>query len=270
MEGLEGRLDIIFDLDDTLVNTGEFYRKISEQVGNWVVEHINRRLEDPAVQKITLEQYLVWHDEIDTKMADDNPEFQAWRYPLSHNETYLRCCQLTGLIPDKIEERRVYSMADRVYDFPEKHRLIDGALTVIKTLKSQGHRLHIYSWGKTTIQQDKIRETGIGKDFDQIHVVPVKDKNAIKRIVAEFATDSSPEQIWVIGDSLRKDILPAVQLGYNAIHIGSKNGWSHDHAKVDTTKFYALPNVVHVPALISCHYRNSEIARQFENSLKVK
>jgi putative hydrolase of the HAD superfamily len=53
-----------------------------------------------------------------------------------------------------------------------------------------------------------------------------KNKHALKKVLQSIKTEK--HMTWMIGNSLRTDIMPAIELGINAIHIPSEIEWSYN------------------------------------------
>ncbi len=94
------------------------------------------------------------------------------------------------------------------------------------------YQLFLLTKGDWEEQSRKVRVSGLREYFDQLCVVPEKNAPTYSRLLLEcgFRRD----QTWVIGDSIRSDIRPAVDNGLRAVYIPNCRPWSHE---VDTLPF---------------------------------
>ena len=81
-------------------------------------------------------------------------------------------------------------------------------------------------------QEAKVRDSGLADLFGRIEVVSEKDPATYARVLREF--DVSPTQFLMVGNSLRSDIAPVLQLGGWGIHVPYHVTWVHEAGcKVD-------------------------------------
>ena len=77
-------------------------------------------------------------------------------------------------------------------------------------------------------QEAKVRECGMAELFGRIEIVSEKDPATYRRLLAEF--DLPASQFLMIGNSLRSDILPVLELGGWGIHVPYHSTWVHERA----------------------------------------
>ena len=70
----------------------------------------------------------------------------------------------------------------------------------------------------------KVDRTGVGKYFEALEILAEKTPAEYARLVAEH--DLDPDDTWMIGNSPRSDILPALEVGLGAVHIPHDQTWS--------------------------------------------
>ena len=107
--------------------------------------------------------------------------------------------------------------------------LIEGVEETVEQL-SERHSLTIFTKGDLEEQRLKIDRSGIGRYFE--HAVIVKEKNqaAYADLVRQRHFDSL--QTWMIGNSPKSDINPALAAGLNAVFVPHARTWSLEHATV--------------------------------------
>ena len=79
-------------------------------------------------------------------------------------------------------------------------------------------------------QEDKIARSGLADLFRRIEIVSEKDPPTYARVLRELQT--APDGFVMIGNSLRSDIAPVIELGGWGIHLPYHLTWAHeaDHA----------------------------------------
>jgi putative hydrolase of the HAD superfamily len=80
-------------------------------------------------------------------------------------------------------------------------------------------------------QQSKFVVSGLGDHFRRIVIVPEKSTEVYVRLVAEEQLD--PQRTWMIGNSPKSDIRPALAAGLGAVFIPNVNTWALEHDEVD-------------------------------------
>jgi putative hydrolase of the HAD superfamily len=89
---------------------------------------------------------------------------------------------------------------------------------------SVSHRLLLLTKGEPLVQEDKLARSGLGRFFDHVHVVPEKDTDVFRSLIADY--DLHPERTWMVGNSPRSDINPAVKAGIGAVYVPHPNTWT--------------------------------------------
>lgn len=85
------------------------------------------------------------------------------------------------------------------------------------------HRLILLTKGDEEEQTLKVENSGLADHFSSILVVAEKDRETYTRLVSEM--DLQPEHTWMIGNSPRSDINPALAAGLNAVFIPHPHTW---------------------------------------------
>ena len=75
-------------------------------------------------------------------------------------------------------------------------------------------------------QEAKVRQSGLADLFPRIEIVSEKDEATYARVLGEFAL--APAQFVMIGNSLRSDIAPVLQLGGWGVHMPYHTTWIHE------------------------------------------
>ena len=115
----------------------------------------------------------------------------------------------------------VMQVADRIAHQPMK--IFDG---VEETLAYLGERHHmtLCSKGHPEEQNQKIDRSGLRRHFDGCHVVREKDAATYRGFVEQMGME--PEKTWMVGNSPKSDINPALAVGLGAVLVPHANTWS--------------------------------------------
>lgn len=75
-------------------------------------------------------------------------------------------------------------------------------------------------------QEAKVRESGMSSMFRRIEIVSEKDVPTYRRLLEEFAI--APDEFVMVGNSLRSDIVPVLELGGWGVHVPYHLTWEHE------------------------------------------
>lgn len=106
--------------------------------------------------------------------------------------------------------------------------LLPGVPETLDTLKAR-HRLLLFTKGELDEQRLKVERSGVAERFERV-VAREKDAAAYRELLHDCAID--PGDGWMIGNSPRSDILPALEVGLGAVYIPHEHTWSLERAEV--------------------------------------
>ncbi|CAN5626504.1 HAD family hydrolase [soil metagenome] len=108
-------------------------------------------------------------------------------------------------------------------------RLIDGVAATLERLSIR-HHLVIFTKGNQDEQQMKIDRSGVDMHFIDAIVVPEKDGSAYRSALETLGW--SAEESWMVGNSPKSDINPAMSAGMNAVFIPHDHTWRLEHQEI--------------------------------------
>ena len=114
----------------------------------------------------------------------------------------------------------VMGFAERILECPIE--VIDGVAETLEYLAAR-HDLTLFTKGHPEEQKLKIDRSGLGRFFGHTAIVKEKDAAAYRRLVDERAMD--PKRTWMIGNSPKSDINPALAAGLNAVFVPHAHTW---------------------------------------------
>lgn len=120
--------------------------------------------------------------------------------------------------------------------------LIDGVEDTVAYLSSR-HRLTLFTKGDKDEQRLKVDRSGLAAYFTHIEVVVEKNQQAYRKLVQEHGFEL--EKTWMVGNSPKSDINPALAVGMRAVFVPHERTWSLEHEPVPD----AHPRLVRVESL---------------------
>jgi putative hydrolase of the HAD superfamily len=136
---------------------------------------------------------------------------------------------------ERLVERRIDSadlcavmrFAERILEQP-----IEVLAGVAETLESlaERHELTLFTKGNAEEQRLKIDRSGLATHFSHTAIVHEKDASAYRALVEERQME--PSRCWMIGNSPRSDINPALEAGLNAVFVPHARTWTLEREEI--------------------------------------
>ncbi|MBI4466636.1 MAG: HAD family hydrolase [Acidobacteria bacterium] len=111
----------------------------------------------------------------------------------------------------------------------EPLRLFDGVAETLAYLAAR-HRLLLFSRGDAGEQSRKVVASGLAPRFESWEIVPEKNEAAYRTLVERHGL--RPAQVWMVGNSPRFDINPALAAGLNAVFIPAVHSWEYENEEI--------------------------------------
>lgn len=236
------RQQIIFDLDDTLVYCNKYFDMILDQFYETLQEWF-------ADEGLTTEEIRDKQIEIDVAGVK-KLGFASEHFPRSLVETYHYFCDAHQREYDKAEEEQLLLLGRSVYD--QEVEPYPGMVETLESLRRAGHILYLYTGGETAIQQRKIDQMKLSKYFDdRIFIRQHKNIQALEEILRTNQFDRSVT--WMIGNSLRTDVSPALEAGIHAIYLKQEKEWVYNMIELQqkpASVMYTIKTLTEVPRVI--------------------
>jgi putative hydrolase of the HAD superfamily len=109
----------------------------------------------------------------------------------------------------------------------------------------QSHRLVLITKGDLVHQYRKVRTSGLEHHFDHVEVVLEKDVETYARVLRECNVD--PTRFLMVGNSVKSDILPILELGGHGAHVPYHVTWSHEIVHDHNGGFVELETIQDLP-----------------------
>lgn len=223
---------VLVDFDDTLVDTGPRFQHARRSL-------IALMTEAGFAEDVAREMLF---DRIDPDMRDRfglgprrmEPAFVA---------TYRRLCELHGIAVQQDIADAAAGLGRACYGAAPA---FEGALDALRRL-ADAHPTVIYTQsGDTAYQLSCVRDAGIIDIVTEhrVHVCERKDADMFAATLYHYEV-RDPKAAWMIGNSLRSDINPALEAGANAILVEAADPWEYDLVEPVSSAFHRVPSFPH-------------------------
>ena len=223
---------IAFDADDTLWVNEPYFRETEEQFAS------------------LLEDFMPHHSIVAELYKTEIANLPLYGYGikgfmLSMIETVLRVSD--GRVNPEVINKAI-QLGQEMLNKPIE--LLDGVEEVLKALFGK-YKLVVATKGDLLDQQRKLTKSGLDHYFHHIEIMSDKKENDYKKLLKHL--DCKPEEFLMLGNSLKSDVLPVLNIGGHAAHIPYHTTWVHERIEhtIEHPNFYQMESLSDVlPKLI--------------------
>lgn len=213
-----------FDGDDTLWHSEGFYQDAHAEFEQIVGRYVDLT-------------HLPLHDRL---LATERRNIKMFGYgakgmTLSMLEAAI---EVTGSRISAADLHRIIGIGKHVLSHPVK--LLPGIREAVEAVASR-YRIVLITKGDLFHQEHKVAQCGLADLFHRIEIVSEKDERAYRRVLSEFSIPV--ERFAMVGNSLRSDIAPVVELGGWGVYMPYHVTWAHE---VDTDFAASSPRVAQI------------------------
>jgi len=220
-----------FDADDTLWEHADFYRRAERRLMQAMAEHGDA--EAIAAQLRTVERRNL-----------DLYGFGVKGFTLSMVETAIEVSRgrVSAAVIDEVLRAGRELVRHPLEILPHVRETL-GAL-------SSAYRLVLISRGDLFDQERKLAESGLGDFFHAVEIVSEKDAAMYQRVFHRHG--DGPQRAMMVGNSLRSDVLPALEAGSWGVHVPQPQTWVMEVADPprETDRFHVLEHMGELPSLL--------------------
>jgi putative hydrolase of the HAD superfamily len=235
--------NIIFNLDDTLIYCNRYFNQVIETFADQMTTWFST---------LTKEEIKLKQLEIDLKSINKYGLTSA-RFPESFVGTYNYLCDITGKEKENSEIEFLRELGFKVFKIPVEP--LPYMNETLQRLKELGHELYLHTGGDEVNQRRKITQLELTTYFEhRIFISEHKDTTALSDILKTI--DADPTITWMVGDSLRTDIVPSLEMNINTIYIPAETEWKYNVVEVNVEPkgaFFTLNSLQEVPDAIHKH-----------------
>lgn len=198
---------VAFDADDTLWNNELYYIQARSQFAS-----ICSCFVDPELAA----------DQLETNEIANIPHYGYGikSFTLSMIETAI---QVSNQTINSTGIQEILGIARKMLDTDIE--LLDHVEQTLAAVYER-YPLMLITKGDPSEQEKKIERSGLAKYFRHIEIIGEKNRNAYQVILKKYHIQ--PERFLMIGNSLKSDILPVLEIGGKAIYIPQAQTWSHE------------------------------------------
>jgi putative hydrolase of the HAD superfamily len=206
------RNTLLIDADDTLWENNVFFEKL--------IEDFISLVESSGYTRAYIRHIL---NETERKNIRQYG-YGVRSFGRSLEETYLK-------LADQMAKRETLALIhQRVVELERTPpKILDGVPETLAYL-TERHRLILFTKGEPAEQAAKVERSGLQGFFEFIEIVREKDHETYNGLIHKYKIVKS--QGWMIGNSPRSDINPALKLGLNAVYIPHEHTWNLEHEPV--------------------------------------
>jgi putative hydrolase of the HAD superfamily len=126
--------------------------------------------------------------------------------------------------------------------------LLDGVRETISQLAG-AYQLMLITKGDLFDQESKIARSGLGDYFSHVEIVSEKSSGVYRTILAKHQL--AAQRFLMVGNSIKSDILPAIEAGLRAVYVPYHTTWVHERVSdYDASGFYEIAHLGLLPALL--------------------
>lgn len=203
-----------FDADDTLWVNETYFREAELEIQKLLSAYETPNKIDQELYRIEIENLPIYG-------------YGIKAFTLSMVEVALELSNYR--LPNKTIEA-ILDIGKNMLEKPVE--LLDGVEDVLKTLSGK-YRLILATKGDLLDQERKLEKSGLTDYFHHIEVLSDKKEANYSKLLNHL--DIKPSEFLMVGNSLKSDILPLVNLKSHAIHVPFHTTWAHEQVTEQET-----------------------------------
>lgn len=209
---MKNKFDIIgFDADDTLWLNQPNYDLIEDEFCDLLSGYMEKNELSELLYSIEMKNIDLYG-------------YGAKSFTLSLIETALNVCDSNH---SKDIVYRIVQMGKELISV--KVELIEGVQETLDHFAIIGAKIILITKGDLIDQERKLNNSNLLKYFHHIEILSNKTKSQYKRLFSQL--EIKPNKFLMIGNSMRSDINPVLDLGGYAIHVPYHTTWVHEESK---------------------------------------
>jgi putative hydrolase of the HAD superfamily len=127
--------------------------------------------------------------------------------------------------------QRIHSFSHQISEHPVE--ILPGVAETLAYL-SERHHVIMMTKGDIVEQSGKVERSGLKEYFAAVEIVPEKEEQVYRSVVAKYAVE--PETTWMVGNSPKSDINPALAAGLHAVFVPHGDTWILEHEDLTTAR----------------------------------
>ena len=204
---------LLIDADDTLWENNIYFERAIAAF----ISYLNHHKYSPAEVRKALN-------------AVERETIQTHGYGLpSFTRSLVVCFERLSPAPMSEEKtQRILGFARSIAE--QEIELLPGVSETLAELSAR-HRLILMTKGNHAEQADKLNRSGLASYFSSVEIAAEKDPATYRDVLRRY--ELTAQTSWMIGNSPKSDINPALAAGLNAVFLYHKDTWILEHATLD-------------------------------------
>jgi putative hydrolase of the HAD superfamily len=215
-QGHSGTQTLLIDADDTLWENNIYFERAIAQFISFLNHEIYTREQVREVLNDVEREAILTH----------GYGLHSFAHALARTFEKLSVEPITPEL-----HQQVLGFAHEIASHPVE--IIGGVPETLQYLADR-HHLILMTKGNIPEQNGKIERSGLKSYFSTIEIVSEKDVPTYKSIAEKYAL--ALDRSWMIGNSPKSDINPALGAGFNAVFVPHDNTWVLEHEEVATAE----------------------------------
>ncbi len=213
-----------FDADDTLWVNEPFYQEVEKKFCQIMKPYLIEKETSAELFKTEMQNLKIYG-------------YGAKGFLLAMIETSLRATQ--GKITTT-EINKIIEIGKTLLTMPI--HMLAGVEEVLQKLQGQ-YILILVTKGDLLDQERKLQDSGLIDNFHHIEIMSDKHENNYKKLLSRL--DIKPEEFLMVGNSIKSDILPVINIGAKAVHVPFEVTWQHEsnHSTPDSETFITISEI---------------------------
>ena len=221
---------IAFDADDTLWSNETYFREAEEAFAGLLSQYETKSEIDKALFKTEIKNLAIYG-------------YGIKGFVLSMIE-----CAL-ALSNQKLPQETIQKILDIGKEMLEKPiELLDGVEEVLQRLQGK-YRLIVATKGDLLDQERKLEKSNLLKYFHHVEVMSDKKEKDYLKLVKHL--DIMPAEFLMIGNSLKSDVLPLLNINASAVHVPFYTTWVHEEIPLEAQQKIDYITLVNIKELIT-------------------
>ena len=218
---------IAFDADDTLWVNEPYFREAEEKFSNLLEDFLPHHSVQKELFKTEMDNLALYG-------------YGVKSFMLSMVETIGR---ITNNTADMKLVNKAVGFGRELLNKPVE--ILDGVEQVLSQLNG-GYKLVMATKGDLLDQERKLVKSGLEKHFHHIEIMSDKKVSDYAKLLKHL--DCKPEHFLMIGNSVKSDVIPVLELGGYAIHVPYHTTWAYEKVdiNIDDPKFFEAETIEHV------------------------
>jgi putative hydrolase of the HAD superfamily len=206
------RQTLLIDADDTLWENNVYFEQTIEEF---------LALLDPLGYSRAYSRHIL--NETERRNIRQHG-YRVKSFGRSLEDTYMK---LAGHLAQRATIEAIHKRVENLERTPP--HVLDGVVETLDYL-AERHRLILFTKGEAAEQAAKVERSGLQIHFEAIEILPEKNTQTYRSLVNRHHVVKS--RGWMVGNSPRSDINPALEAGLNAVFIPHPATWALEHEEV--------------------------------------